>query len=220
MSIRIMSLVWERAPHREGALLTLLALADWANDEGECWPSIPKLAVKARQSERNLRYILRDLEVEGLLVVTAGGGRYHTNHYHLNLARLQTLQPLPGLEKSAAPMLGKENETLQPLPGSEETLQSATANPAIGDSKPCKLQPASSDPSGDPLGEPNLARAPDNAPAPEEGGTVTAAPETAEGWHTCPPDFFVVIKEVLAHPPGRCRDRDPPATAAEGGPAP
>src|SRR5919109_85082 len=137
MSITIMSLVWNRAPLQGGALLTLLALADWANDEGECWPSIPKLATKSRQSARNVRYILRDLEEEGFVSVQVHPGLHHTNYYHLNIAKLQNLQPLQGLEKNLQPLQGSENVT----------LQNTTAKPANCNVKTCKLQPASSDPS-------------------------------------------------------------------------
>ena len=103
MSIRIMSLIWERAPLQGGTILTLLALADWANDEGVCWPSIPKLALKARQSERNVRYILRELQADGFVTVVEGRGLHHTNHYHLNLDKLENMQPLQVYEQNLQP---------------------------------------------------------------------------------------------------------------------
>ena len=69
MSIRLLSLVLDRVPLQGGALLTLIALADWADDDGVCWPSVPKLAAKARQSERNVRYVLHDLQAAGYVRV-------------------------------------------------------------------------------------------------------------------------------------------------------
>ena len=50
MSVRWISYVWESSPFKGERLLLHLALADFANDEGECWPAQPTLAKKARCS--------------------------------------------------------------------------------------------------------------------------------------------------------------------------
>lgn len=86
-----MSKVWEDAPYSEGSLLVLLALADWANDDGLCWPSISRLAKKARLEDRQTQAILRRLEADGVVEVERGGGRGHQNRY---LIRVQNLHPL------------------------------------------------------------------------------------------------------------------------------
>jgi hypothetical protein len=79
-----MSHVWECSPFKGERLLLHLALADFANDEGECWPSQPTLAKKARCSVTWVRLGLRDLEREGLLeVLSAGSGRGHRTQYRL-----------------------------------------------------------------------------------------------------------------------------------------
>lgn len=66
MSIRVMSLVWEHSEQKEGALLVLLALADFAHDDGTmAFPSIKTLAKKARLSDRSVQYALRKLEEDG-----------------------------------------------------------------------------------------------------------------------------------------------------------
>ena len=179
MSIHLLSLVLNRAPLQGGALLTLIALADWANDDGECWPSIRKLAAKARQSERNVRYTLHDLQTEAYITVVLGVGLHHTNHYCLNVDKLENLQPLPGLER-----------TLQPLQGSENvTLQTATAKPANCNVKTCKLQPASSDPSGDPPEEPPGEGEP-HAHVGETMGEPASAPLPLSGSYTIPADWW------------------------------
>lgn len=69
MSIRVMSKVWELAPFTEGTLLALLALADWADDDGMCWPKVDQLAVKARLTRSGTQYCLRRLIEEGAVVV-------------------------------------------------------------------------------------------------------------------------------------------------------
>lgn len=62
MSIKIMTAVWERAPFTQATLLVLLALADHAADDGTCYPSVPRLALAARTSERHVQRVLRELE--------------------------------------------------------------------------------------------------------------------------------------------------------------
>ena len=61
MSVRIISQVWKLSKLQGGALLVLLAIADFANDEGMAYPSISTLAQKARLSKRHSQRILRGL---------------------------------------------------------------------------------------------------------------------------------------------------------------
>ncbi len=75
MSIRIMSQIWDRAKAEGNALLVLLALADFADDTGWCWPSMASIARKARVSERGARGIIRRLEAAGLLISEPSKGR-------------------------------------------------------------------------------------------------------------------------------------------------
>jgi hypothetical protein len=84
MSIRIMAQVWDSSPFEGRALLVELALADFANDEGVCWPSVETLAKKARCSESWVHQIIRDLKKAGRLFVAEQGGRGKTNTYKLD----------------------------------------------------------------------------------------------------------------------------------------
>ncbi len=81
MSIRIMALVWEASAQTGGNLLLLLALADFANDEGECWPAVSTLAKKSRMSDRHVRRILRTLEEAGEIERLEAAGQHGTNRY-------------------------------------------------------------------------------------------------------------------------------------------
>jgi hypothetical protein len=84
VSVRWISYVWDQSPFKGERLLLHLALADFANDEGECWPSQPTLARKARCSVTWVRLGLRDLQRDGLLeVVSNGSGRGHRTQYRL-----------------------------------------------------------------------------------------------------------------------------------------
>lgn len=83
-----MQLVWENAPCRENSLLVLLALADWSNEDGVCWPTMHKLAHKARVDRRSAQRIVRKLEEQGLLKIEEGGGRAHQHRYTIETAAL------------------------------------------------------------------------------------------------------------------------------------
>lgn len=79
MSIRIMTNVWERSDINPTQKLVLLALADWANDEGLCWPSINRLASKTGIAGRSVQRVIRQLEDLGLVCreeVTGKGNKY------------------------------------------------------------------------------------------------------------------------------------------------
>jgi hypothetical protein len=87
MSIRVMTVVWDSGLCSGNELLTLLALADWSNDNGLSWPNLASLGKKTRQSERNVRYTLRQLETAEILAVApVESGR---RHYQINLENLQ-----------------------------------------------------------------------------------------------------------------------------------
>lgn len=47
--------------------LVLLALADWANDDGVCWPSIKKLSEKSSAGERSVQRAIKSLIAAGHL---------------------------------------------------------------------------------------------------------------------------------------------------------
>ncbi len=113
MSIRIMSLVWERSQHKGSELLLLLAIADNANDQGVAYPSIRTLAKKTRLRERTVQYLLRDkLEPSGELRISTGTGPHGCNEYVIHITPVQTFhrrissdaKPRPdGGEKAIAP---------------------------------------------------------------------------------------------------------------------
>ncbi len=66
MSVRVMAAVWD-LPLPPSEKLVLLALADWAHDDGKCWPSIKAVADKSGVSQRTVQRMLRGAEKSGLL---------------------------------------------------------------------------------------------------------------------------------------------------------
>lgn len=63
MSVRVMTAVWD-LPLPDSEKIVLLALADCANDEGHCWPSMATLARKCSKSDRTVQAAVKSL-VEG-----------------------------------------------------------------------------------------------------------------------------------------------------------
>lgn len=66
MSVHASSAVW-RLALEPAAKLIMLALADMANDEGVCWPSVASLLTRTGLSESTVRRYLGELETAGLL---------------------------------------------------------------------------------------------------------------------------------------------------------
>jgi hypothetical protein len=81
MSIKIMSMVWDHGPEKQAERFVLLAIADFANDDGECWPSIAGICRKTCMSERGVQVIIRRLEAQGWLHIDTGKGRKNCNVY-------------------------------------------------------------------------------------------------------------------------------------------
>ena len=80
MSIKLMSEIWDNQdPQLTGSkLVIMLCLADHANDNGECWPSIARLAERARIAPANVSRHIKELETAGYLIVTRTSGTHNT----------------------------------------------------------------------------------------------------------------------------------------------
>lgn len=71
-----------------GLKFVLLALCDNANDQGECYPSIPTLAAKCSMSERSVQRHIMDMEEAGILKREMRTGR--STIYHIDPRKFDT----------------------------------------------------------------------------------------------------------------------------------
>ena len=99
-----MSLIWDAGPQGSTKRFVLIALADNANDDGECWPSVATIARKTGICERAVRNAIRNLEVEGWLVTDISAGRKGANKYHIITAPHAPRHQMPPPPAPNAPL--------------------------------------------------------------------------------------------------------------------
>lgn len=88
MSVKASARVWESSSHSGSNLLMLLAIADFADDDGNAYPAVSTLAAKCRMKERNARYVLKELQDTHELEIREGEGPRGTNRYRIVFAKL------------------------------------------------------------------------------------------------------------------------------------
>ena len=86
MSLKLLSAVWNDAPYQGAAFVALLALADYADDDGCCWPSITSLARKSRLGLTATKDALKKLRIDGILVLEESGDARTSNRYRVVLS--------------------------------------------------------------------------------------------------------------------------------------
>lgn len=82
-----MAMVLDHGPEKTSHRFVMVALANFCDDNGYCWPAMDTIAKKVCMSERGVRKIVRELEADGWLSVDVGGGRRGCNEYRLNPER-------------------------------------------------------------------------------------------------------------------------------------
>jgi hypothetical protein len=134
MSIEVMSRVWKHSKASGTPLLVLLCLADWADDEGECWPSISSVAKKCRLKDaRHVKRVIHEtLEAElGEVVVIAGAGKSSTkggvrsNRYRITVHMTDD----PPTVVDRPPSDGADSGSGTPPDGGSQTPQTVVEGP-------------------------------------------------------------------------------------------
>lgn len=163
MSVFVMSAVWKHAPVEQGQLLVLLALADFADDDGWCFPAVDTLAAKSRMAGRSVQRAIRAMQEAGFLHVEANAGPGGANRYRVDTAALSHAK---GGDKLSPHDGGEGGDT-----GVTGGVTSATGGGDTG------VTLTVIEPSEEPEGEREGAGARDRADMPDTGPTAGPEPE-------------------------------------------
>jgi hypothetical protein len=133
MSIKMLNHVWEHSTQKGSYLVTMLAIADYAHDDGtRAYPSIATLAKKTRMTERNVQLVLRKLEEDGELLIQLGAGPRGCNVYSIPL----TPPAMKPAEQKGEKISG--GEALSPPRGEKacvEGVKEVSPNPSLDPSE-------------------------------------------------------------------------------------
>jgi len=125
VSTRWLGYVWEHSPYKGAARLIHLAIADNANDAGECWPHLPTIIRKANISQASAYEALKRMQADGLLrydgAFICRPGREHP----LILVGFQNLEsPVQDLESGFQDLETEGSDT-----SSIRTIKEPSSNP-------------------------------------------------------------------------------------------
>lgn len=186
LSITIMTAVWAiDLPHTDK--LVLLALADNANDDGVCWPSITLLAKKCSTSARTIQRAIGKLVDAGHVSVAE---RYQQSHYYTIHPRqvVTGCQPVTPVRLSPVP-----RQPVTPL---------VTTSPHTGDRvSPIIIIESSSEPSVN-LGEVRASRSTRATRLPDEFGLTPERRAVAETEKADPDREFAQFTDHFRAAPG------------------
>lgn len=137
MAVKVLAKVWDGYPGGGSELLALLALADWSDDEGRCWPAMTSIAKKMRLSEKQARRAVHSIIETGYLSVTDNlQGGATSRRYQINLGMLSTppadgRAPIEGRAPADVPNPSRVREATPPAHGSRTVIDtSRTVNGA------------------------------------------------------------------------------------------
>ena len=92
MSRALTQALWDAPPAAPPSELLLLhALADFADEQGVCWPGVATLAARVQASERHVRRLLRALARRGLITIEAQAGPRGCNRYRVRVPPVHAL---------------------------------------------------------------------------------------------------------------------------------
>ena len=93
MSVQLIDAVLKSYPGTGNVKLALVCLANFANDSGQCWPSIATVAKLCGCTAKQARRHVHTLIEQGLVAIESGtgkGGRGLTPRYRINVGMLNT----------------------------------------------------------------------------------------------------------------------------------
>ena len=116
--------------------LVLMALADSADDQGVCWPSVSTLAKKCSVSTRTVRRSLRGLMDSGMLIAEArrrGDGSSTSNRYRLLIAGGDNMSPPRDAGVTRPGQVCQGDPDVPVIPGTTNRIVIDPPQPGAGD---------------------------------------------------------------------------------------
>lgn len=133
MSLDAITHVWKTSKQKGSALLMMLALADYADENGECWPSLTTLAKKTRMTKRNVQKLLDKLEASGDITKLLGEGcdtrSGKTNRYRINMQGVNAGTSLENIGMNGATPVGVSGRSTVRV--SHSSPRTVIKNPSI-----------------------------------------------------------------------------------------
>jgi hypothetical protein len=171
-----MNRVWEASRQSGGALLVLLAIADFADDDGLAYPSIATLARKARLSDRQVQRVIAGLVAARELTVEPGAGRQGSHLFHVavgaSVASSATSRQPGSTPDKMSPRQNVTGDNLSP-PARHRRRQGVTPVSPVGVT-PASPKPSYPEPSGNITPQPpSPAHSPQQQG--EKGGDISAS---------------------------------------------
>lgn len=120
-----MSACWPLEGMSPAQKAVLISLADNANDEGVCWPSVATIGVRTCLSERAVRNALRWLEESGLLTSNQRFGR--STWYSVTPARYAPGSKCPPAPDAPSP---RQDMPDTPAPDAPRTVREPSGEPS------------------------------------------------------------------------------------------
>ena len=152
-----MSAVWKLKDLADSEMLVLLAMADWSDKDGVCWPSIAQLADKTNKGERTIQGAIKAIVAKGHLTRNEVPGR--------------------GCRYVVHPRSGRTPAAAAPPQGTTDTPAAAAPNTSIH-TIPQKASPSSGKRAKP--AKPSMTLIPSDFEPVMRDGSITAT--TVNGW--------------------------------------
>ena len=202
MSLAVSTYYWDHCTAVKGsARLVILALADYCNDAGWCFPSVAELARRCQLSDRGIQKVLARLAAGGHIAVGADGstrktGGSPTHRYHL-LAYQRSLAGAQG-EPARSPCGVPEDEQMR-SPNAADQGEPMCSSSAADEGEQIDAQGEQIDAQGERASSPERARSirDPNTTANAARGTPTDYQKVVAAYHDAIGTLTPIVEEEI-----------------------
>lgn len=192
MSVAATNYVWTQSPAEGADRLVLLALADFADEAGNCFGSWGKLEEKTRLARRTVADCLRRLQESGELVLVTKGSRKVAG------SGLQaSIWTIPGVAKMGAGNAPKSGRWVQEMHLSGANAAPKWCNPCTPTIDNDKKRNNSADAPAPAISSPSLPSSEKEAPKPKRAPAPKFDPSSLPLPHG--PGFAAVWVDLIEH---------------------